>query len=91
MIGVTLFCVAGGYVVHEAKIVNERMQWRVPPSDIRKSAATFIRRGDDGQRPGLLRKWLGDEVVDGITLPSRASHEDVRRAIELFPEATAYR
>jgi hypothetical protein len=91
MIVVTLFCVVGGYVAHEAKIVHDRRQWSVPVSDIKSGPATLIQRGDDSQRPGLLRMWLGDEAVGGISLPMGASDEAVRRALELFPEATIYR
>jgi hypothetical protein len=91
MIGVTVFCVViGGYTVWQKKIVKERQEWLHAHSrqpDLPK--ITGLRIGDDKQRPGLIRCWLGDEPQEYLKLENPA-HEEIEAAHQLFPEANFF-
>jgi hypothetical protein len=86
MIVVTLFCVFGGYVAHEVKIVRERralldkllvLHHGIYSLDANKDATPWLRR------------LLGDEPVDELLIPTEVSDEDAREIEAAFPEARA--
>jgi hypothetical protein len=94
MIAVTLFCIViGGYTGWQKKIVKERQEWlhvhsRQP--DMHYDVISGIRIGDDKQRPGLIRCWLGDEPQEYLKLENPAP-EEIEAAHQLFPEANFFK
>jgi hypothetical protein len=84
---VTLAAVGCAYIEREWRIVREREAWlnahARPPSDVVRilirNQATI---GDQGQSPGIVRRWLGDEGRREIWIEP-GEWDEARR---LFPE-----
>jgi hypothetical protein len=82
MIVVTLFCVVGGYVAHEAKVVNERKAKLETGSDGPVVDFT-VDKGKDGAIT-TMRLWFGDHFVSSVHVKQKA---DINRYKAAFPEA----
>jgi hypothetical protein len=94
MVGVTVFCVViSGYTGWQKKIVKERQEWLHAHSrqpDVHYDVISGLRIGDDKQRPGLIRCWLGDEPQEYLKLKNPAP-EEIEAAHQLFPEANFFK
>jgi hypothetical protein len=91
LIGVTLAGLPCAYVAHEAKIVAERRAWLEDHKrdawlalQVSPRALRGFSRGNPGQAPSMLRRWLGDKAV-GWALAS--PRDAAATAATLFPEA----
>jgi hypothetical protein len=81
LIGVTLFCVFGGYVAREAKIVQERRAaWKSVKGQV------DFRNYDDFGVLNWTRRALGDKVVYIIYLPEETEPAEIARLHAIFPE-----
>jgi hypothetical protein len=100
LIVVTLFCVAGGYVAHQAMIVRERktlltrLNTNLGGASIGVGAYRIIRSGwkealSDDQLPTIswLRNWLGDEAIVVMFIPEQTQKTEAARIDGAFPEA----
>ena len=89
LIGVTLFCVVGGYVGHQVQIVHERK--RVLEWITAHDGEVVIKRKNPGAadyRPSIpwLRRILGDSPVAGVDFGGPPTTEDEAQIREAFPE-----
>jgi hypothetical protein len=83
MIGVTLLCVACGYVGRQIELVRQRKAF------CESHCRSWTEANYDGERrgPTWIRRLLGDTHYGAIALPSDASKELRSHAADLFPEA----
>ena len=82
MIVVTLFCVVGGYVAHEAKIAMDRKAMLETGSDGPVVDFT-VDKGKDAAIPSI-RLWIGDHFFSSVHVKQKA---DIDRYKAAFPEA----
>jgi hypothetical protein len=83
MVGVTIFCIVGGYVAHEAKIVQERrIEWKRSVKD----RQVDFRNEDEFGVLNWTRRALGDKVVYIIYVPQETERDEIARLHAIFPE-----
>jgi hypothetical protein len=81
LIAVTLFCVMGGYLAREAKIVQERRaEWKSVKGHV------SFRNEDDFGVLNWTRRALGDRPVYIIELPEETEPAEIARLRAIFPE-----
>ena len=85
MIGVALFCVAGGWFAHEAHIASERQALRKWIEQHGCWSGVWL--GHDDDAPSFIRRLLGDQPVGYVHVPKDATDEDIQRIEAVFPNA----
>jgi hypothetical protein len=83
MIGVTVFCLAAGWLLSQASIVWERKA-------LLKRAPVW---GVDDNDAGVssVRHWFGDAGIGLIQLDASASDDELAQYRAAFPEASVFR
>jgi hypothetical protein len=83
MIGVTVFCLAAGWLLSQASIVWERKA-------LLKRAPVW---GVDDNDAGVssVRHWFGDAGIGLIQLDASASDDELAQYRAAFPEASIFR
>jgi hypothetical protein len=79
---VTIFCVVGGYVAHEAKITMDRKAMLETGSDGPVVDFT-VDKSKDAAIPSI-RLWIGDHFFSSVHVKQQA---DINRYKAAFPEA----
>jgi hypothetical protein len=86
MIAVTVLALGCGYFAHEARVVHER----TPMLEAIRSKGgytTTYRHASKPPSPTWLRRILGDETVEVLTLPASTDNVTIAEIRRLFPDA----
>src|SRR5579862_7418593 len=97
LIGVGLLGLPCAYVAHEAKIVRGRQSMRaqiesaggwVDTAKWSIANPIWVRLGHaEPSDVPWVRRWLGDEAMDYLCVPSSMQHGDVEEIRAAFPES----
>jgi hypothetical protein len=90
LIGVTIFCLVGGWLGRELFIARQRLdtlKWLES-----QGGCCGLWPGHKGEdEPSIVRRLFGDREVQWLQIPRSVSDDDAQRLMDIFPNATAQR